>query len=342
MKLNNHDLAQQRQKDIYGSDKVFVLEKKDFFDQIIKKKIKNIADFKEILLEFPNKARGNGFLKERNTSNLFSSYLVLENTENIIKVNAIENNVITYLKKLKGQKFKNTTDKDKKLSEFNSFEAKTLIEYLSLQKARSINNKLCVLDYMIMKNYNYQISKEEAKFYQQDFNNYLIKTYFNNLKIYSCEICHFERITVLSPTLKNNLIFFSEYDVVNGQFFYNLLKGFKQNVKILTKYYEYLKNIELMVINQNILYIFVNKKYLELSITDREIIHNFIVNNWNTFTILSCFKYAIVSKEKESIEYITNILYDLYVNNYWDLLYKHNPYSILEDVYTKLKQNIKN
>lgn len=31
MKLNNHDLAQQRQKDIYGSDKVFVLEKKRFF-----------------------------------------------------------------------------------------------------------------------------------------------------------------------------------------------------------------------------------------------------------------------------------------------------------------------
>lgn len=106
---------------------------------------------------------------------------------------------------MRGQKFKNTTDKDEKVSDFNSFEAKTLIEYLSLQKARNINNKLSVLDYMIVKNYNYQISKEEAKFYQQDFNNYLVNSYFNNLKIYNCEICHFDRITLSSHTLKNPL-----------------------------------------------------------------------------------------------------------------------------------------
>lgn len=333
-KLNNHDLAQARQKAIYGEDKVFILEKLKFIKEVKNSNIQTKEEFRNILLNHEHTGEENGFLKDRSTENIFSSYLITESTENNIKVNCIENNIISYLKKLNDIKKynKNVT------SDFNSCQKKTLIEYLTLQKSRNIENKLKVLDYMTSNNHNYKLSKEDIIMYQEDFNKHMIDYYYDNLKRYNAKLKQFIRINIGSDNLKSNLVFVSEYDVVNLDFFNKVLGSFRQNNDILNKYSEYLLNIELMVINQNVLYMFVDSSYLNLEKTERELIQNFIAQNWNTFSILSSLKYAIVSKEPESINYIIDILYNLYEYDSLDFLHENTSYLTLEDVYLKLKQ----
>lgn len=332
-KLNNHDLAQARQKAIYGADKVFILEKLKFIKEVKNSNIQTKEEFRNLLLNHEHTGEENGFLKYRNTENIFSSYLITESTENNIKVNCIENNIISYLKKLNDIKKYNKSV----TSDFNSCQAKNLIEYLTLQKSRNIENKLKVLDYMTSNNHSYKLSKENIIMYQEDFNKHMIDYYYDNLKIYSAKLKHFIRLNIVSDNLKSNLIFVSEYDVVNLDFFNKTLSTFKQKNDILNKYSEYLLNIELMVINQNVLYMFVDSSYLKLEKTDKELIQKFIAQNWNTFSILSSLKYAIVSKEPESINYITNLLYNLYEYDSLDFIHQNNSYLTLEDIYIQLK-----